>query len=209
MGGSALTQIFDEGRFAADEFFANLTRQLGVQAANAAANQLIGGILGLLTSSITGMFSSTPVGRGYAGYDAALGQHVANVPIHHSGGIVGMGGVPTRTAPMSLFANAPRYHSGGLLRPDERPAILQTGERVLSRSDNADMGAKLDAIAARFDALAAALRDASGGAPNIVIVDDDSKIKKYMRSADGQRDFVFNLNQSRASVQNVAKGGRA
>lgn len=36
-----------------------------------------------------------------------------------------------RTVRASTFASAPRYHSG--LRPDERPAILQVGEQVLSR----------------------------------------------------------------------------
>ena len=214
VGGSALEQVFNEGRFAADEFFANLTRQLAVQSANAATNQLIGGILGLLTNSLSGMFSGgsfySGKGTGFAGYDAALGQHVANVPIHHSGGIVGMGGVATRTVPLSLFANAPRYHEGGLLRPDERPAILQTGERVLSRSDNANMGAKLDVIADKIEALASAIQNSTGGgSPNIVIVDDNSKIEKYMRSPEGARTFLFQMNQNRAAVKNVAQGGRA
>ena len=214
VGGSALEQVFNEGRFAADEFFANLTRQLAVQSANAATNQLIGGILGLLTNSLSGMFSGgsfySGKGTGFAGYDAALGQHVANVPIHHSGGIVGMGGVATRTVPLSLFANAPRYHEGGLLRPDERPAILQTGERVLSRSDKANMGAKLDVIAAKIEALASAIQNSTGGgSPNIVIVDDNSKIEKYMRSPEGARTFLFQMNQNRAAVKNVAQGGRA
>ena len=214
VGGSALEQVFNEGRFAADEFFANLTRQLAVQSANAVTNQLISGILGLLTNSLSGMFSGgsfySGKGTGFAGYDAALGQHVANVPIHHSGGIVGMGGVATRTVPLSLFANAPRYHEGGLLRPDERPAILQTGERVLSRSDNANMGAKLDVIADKIEALASAIQNSTGGgSPNIVIVDDNSKIEKYMRSPEGARTFLFQMNQNRAAVKNVAQGGRA
>ena len=126
------------------------------------------------------------------------------------GGIVGMGGVATRTVPLSLFANAPRYHKGGLLRPDERPAILQTGERVLSRSDKANMGAKLDVIAAKIEALASAIQNSTGGgSPNIVIVDDNSKIEKYMRSPEGARTFLFQMNQNRAAVKNVAQGGRA
>lgn len=112
--------------------------------------------------------------------------------------------------PLSLFANAPRYHEGGLLRPDERPAILQTGERVLSRSDNANMGAKLDVIADKIEALASAIQNSTGGgSPNIVIVDDNSKIEKYMRSPEGARTFLFQMNQNRAAVKNVAQGGRA
>jgi len=49
----------------------------------------------------------------------------------HSGGIVGVDGTPRSFHP-SWFANAPRLHSGGLL-PDEVPAILQRGERVVPR----------------------------------------------------------------------------
>ena len=123
-----------------------------------------------------------------------------------------MGGVATRTVPLSLFANAPRYHEGGLLRPDERPAILQTGERVLSEgsSDKANMGAKLDVIAAKIEALASAIQNSTGGgSPNIVIVDDNSKIEKYMRSPEGARTLLFQMNQNRAAVKNVAQGGRA
>ncbi|HHN73576.1 MAG TPA: phage tail tape measure protein, partial [Thermopetrobacter sp.] len=63
----------------------------------------------------------------------------------HSGGVVGAGG-PTRAVPALVFADAPRMHSGGWaglrptsgfagLRPDEVPAILQRGERVLSRRE--------------------------------------------------------------------------
>ena len=39
--------------------------------------------------------------------------------------------------PALAFAGAPRMHSGGWagLRPDEVPAILQRGERVLSRRE--------------------------------------------------------------------------
>ena len=54
----------------------------------------------------------------------------------HSGGVVGAGG-PTRAVPALAFAGAQRMHSGGWvgLRPDEVPAILQRGERVLSRRE--------------------------------------------------------------------------
>ncbi len=53
----------------------------------------------------------------------------------HSGGTVGAGGSPM-VAPASLFSAAPRFHGG--LRPDEFPAILQTGEQVLSRQQVAE-----------------------------------------------------------------------
>ena len=44
--------------------------------------------------------------------------------------------------PAMAFATAPRMHSGGWagLKPDEVPAILQRGERVLSRREAAGCG---------------------------------------------------------------------
>ena len=56
--------------------------------------------------------------------------------VFHEGGLVGAGG-STRAVPASVFSGAQRYHSGGFpgLRPDEVPAILQRGERVLSRDE--------------------------------------------------------------------------
>ena len=69
-------------------------------------------------------------------------------PVLHSGGIAG-GAAPTRMVPAAAFAGAPRVHSGGAvgaptgagLRPDEVPAILQRGERVLSRREAQAYGA--------------------------------------------------------------------
>jgi len=56
--------------------------------------------------------------------------------VFHAGGVVG-GPAPSRMVPAMAFASAPRMHSGGWagLRPDEVPAILQRGERVLSRRE--------------------------------------------------------------------------
>ncbi|MBX6330144.1 MAG: phage tail length tape measure family protein, partial [Pseudolabrys sp.] len=52
----------------------------------------------------------------------------------HAGGIVGLAGAPA-LAPAAVFARAPRFHDGVFLQPDEIPAILQRGERVLSRDE--------------------------------------------------------------------------
>jgi len=63
----------------------------------------------------------------------------------HAGGTVGAPG-PGRMVPALAFAGAPRMHSGGWagLRPDEVPAILQRGERVLSRREAAGYGGRGD-----------------------------------------------------------------
>jgi hypothetical protein len=57
-------------------------------------------------------------------------------PVLHAGGMVG-GVAPMRQVPAMAFAGAPRMHGGGWagLGPNEIPAILQRGERVLSRRE--------------------------------------------------------------------------
>ena len=61
--------------------------------------------------------------------------------ILHAGGMVGTPS-PGRMVPALAFAGAPRMHSGGWagIKPDEVPAILQRGERVLSRREAAGYG---------------------------------------------------------------------
>ena len=61
--------------------------------------------------------------------------------ILHAGGMVGSAG-PSRMVPAMAFAGASRMHAGGWagLKPDEVPAILQRGERVLSRRETAGYG---------------------------------------------------------------------
>lgn len=51
----------------------------------------------------------------------------------HTGGVAGQGGSSSNLRDMSMFANAPRYHNGGVagLKPNEVPAVLLRGERVL------------------------------------------------------------------------------
>lgn len=63
--------------------------------------------------------------------------------IFHAGGVVGSP-APGRMVPAMAFAGAPRMHSGGWagLKPDEVPAILQRGERVLSRREAAGYGGR-------------------------------------------------------------------
>lgn len=75
-----------------------------------------------------------PIANALSGALGGAGGIFAN--ILHTGGMVGAPG-PGRMVPALAFANAPRLHNGGWagLRPDEVPAILQRGERVLSRRE--------------------------------------------------------------------------
>lgn len=74
-----------------------------------------------------------PLANMLGGALGGLGGAFAN--ILHEGGIAGSGG-GRRSVNPAIFAGAPRFHSGGLAG-DEVPAILQRGERVLSRAETA------------------------------------------------------------------------
>lgn len=80
-----------------------------------------------------------PTANALSGAFGGAGGLFANVL--HAGGIVGSTG-PGRMVPALAFAVAPRMHAGGWagLKPDEVPAILQRGERVLSRREAARYG---------------------------------------------------------------------
>jgi hypothetical protein len=80
-----------------------------------------------------------PIANALSGALGGAGGLFAN--ILHAGGMVGSPG-PGRMVPALAFANAPRMHSGGWagIKPDEVPAILKRGERVLSRREAAGYG---------------------------------------------------------------------
>ena len=80
-----------------------------------------------------------PIANALSGALGGAGGIFAN--ILHAGGMVGSPG-PGRMVPALAFANAPRMHAGGWagIKPDEVPAILQRGERVLSRREAASYG---------------------------------------------------------------------
>jgi hypothetical protein len=85
----------------------------------------------LLNSAFDGLFSGA-VGGGKGGLFGG-----AIIPgILHDGGIVGKDGYGHgRAVSTSTFSGARRYHKGGIagLKPDEVPAILQRGERIIPR----------------------------------------------------------------------------
>lgn len=88
------------------------------------AKRAVSGLAGAALGALGGAWvdSSTALG----------GLNMTLSSIFHSGvDSVGSGSAPQRSVPAALFSNAPRFHNG--LAPDEFPAILQTGERVLSR----------------------------------------------------------------------------
>lgn len=149
----ALTDAFDFAKQTSHGFFSDLNR--GIQqgksiwesfgnAATNALNRISDKLIqmavdGLWQSAFPGgggnflgMLGGLFGGGGFAGTMGGMAGVLA--PIHHSGGIVG-GPAPLRLVGSDIFANAPRYHKGGIagLGPNEVPAILERGERIIPR----------------------------------------------------------------------------
>jgi len=117
----------------------------------------------------------------WGGGAAAAGSSVA---VQHTGGRAGQSAVKVRVNPM-LFGNAPRYHSGGIagLKPDEVPAILQTGERVLSRRQTAAYEANLSA------------KDGGGVTTPIVAIGDDA-VANALASSAGEKVVITHVRNN-------------
>jgi lambda family phage tail tape measure protein len=129
--GQSLVSAFQSAENAVGNFvktgkldFRDLVTSLLADLAKLAARRFI---LGPIANALSGVFSGA-------------GSIFASVL--HAGGMVGSGG-PSRMVPAMAFAAAPRMHGGGMagLRHDEVPAILQRGERVLSRREAQSYGA--------------------------------------------------------------------
>ncbi len=92
-------------------------------------------VLGPLANALTGALSGAFSGMFGSAAPMTSPMPVPR-PVLHRGGIAG-GAAPLRRIPDAAFLAAPRLHRGGVagLRADEAPAILQRGERVLSRAE--------------------------------------------------------------------------
>jgi Lambda phage tail tape-measure protein (Tape_meas_lam_C) len=128
--GSAFVDAFSAGSDAVADFvktgkldFSSLITNFIADLARLAAQKFIFGPLSNLLGGILGGIGGGTGGGLLAG-------------ILHEGGMAGSGG-GRRSVDPSIFAGAPRYHSGGLAG-DEVPAILQRGERVLSKKETRD-----------------------------------------------------------------------
>jgi len=102
-------------------------------------SSLVTSMIADLAKLATRRFILGPIANALSGAFGGAGGLFAN--ILHFGGTVGVAG-SSRMVPAMAFAGAPRMHSGGWagLKPDEVPAILQRGERVLSRREAAGYG---------------------------------------------------------------------
>lgn len=128
--GSALVGAFQSAENAIGDF---------VKTGKLDFRDLVTSMIADLAKLAARRFILGPIANALSGALGGAGGIFAN--ILHAGGMVGALG-PGRMVPALAFANAPRLHTAGWagLRPDEVPAILQRGERVLSRREAAGYG---------------------------------------------------------------------
>lgn len=139
--GDAIVDAFESGSDAVADFvktgkldFSSLiTSFLADMAKLAAQKYIFGPLAGMLSGALGG-----------------AGGLLANVL--HEGGNVGGSGT-RRSVPAAAFAGAPRFHNGVNLglASDELPAILQRGERVLSRAENKAYGRQQAPMVVNFN----------------------------------------------------------
>jgi Lambda phage tail tape-measure protein (Tape_meas_lam_C) len=129
--GDALSGAFSNAESAIGQF---------VKTGKLDFSSLVSSILADMAKLSARKFILGPLANVLSGALGNLGGLFA--PVLHAGGVVG-GAASARMVPAMTFTGAPRMHSGGWagLRPDEVPAILQKGERVLNRREAQQYGA--------------------------------------------------------------------
>ncbi|SIS76638.1 phage tail tape measure C-terminal domain-containing protein [Phaeovulum vinaykumarii] len=129
--GQSLVSAFQSAEDAVGEF---------VKTGKLNFRDLVTSLIADLAKLAARRFILGPIANALSGALGGAGGIFAN--ILHAGGMVGSSGA-SRMVPAMAFAAAPRMHSGGAvgLRHDEVPAILQRGERVLSRREAQSYGA--------------------------------------------------------------------
>jgi hypothetical protein len=115
-----------------------LNQMLNAAAKALVINPLMGG-LASVGKSILGAFTGGGDTTSNFNYDFSYDTTDMFSSYWHSGGRIGDPSFSGKLVPAELFAGALRYHRGGpILAPGEVPVIAQTGERVLSRTQNAE-----------------------------------------------------------------------
>lgn len=183
-GVDALSSLFTDlasGSKSAKEALADFARGFIASMAQVAARALATfAVLSLLEAFFPG-----------AGKTAGAAGAVA-ARTNHAGGMAGTG--PIRMVDPLVFAGAPRYHSGGMvgLKAGEVPAILQTGEEVLSRSDPRN----------------AANGGANGGGSGYRIVNvlDPALVSNYLESSAGEKTVLNVIQRNPSQVRQLIGG---
>ncbi|WP_157775261.1 tape measure protein [Hartmannibacter diazotrophicus] len=139
-----------------------------------------------------------------AGFGGPIGTAAkalgGTVPTGHTGGKVGTNtigiGNSSRVLPISMFRDAVRYHTGGKvgLGPGEVPAVLQTGEEVLTKNDPR-----------HSDNIGPSQAQGGGGIQairNIVTLDPEFA-KSMVESAQGEKAVMSVLTKNKALLKRL------
>ena len=160
---------------------------LGAGGTTAAAALGAGGA-SAAAAMIAGATSAAAILAGAQAASAAGGSAGLLAGLFHSGGIVGAPG-PVLRMPAIAFATAPRYHSGGVagLAPDEVPAVLRSGEEVLTAADPRHRSN-------------GGLAPAAPAAVNIRNINlfDTQEISNYLASSAGERVVLNIMSRNKA-----------
>lgn len=141
--------------------------------ASAATGVAAGAAIGAAIGAFTPL---TPIGGAILG---GLGGLISG--LFHSGGLVGYD-APSflRSMPIMAFATAPRYHYR--FASDEFPAILQKGERVLSREQNRNY--EEDGKAGTMESLARPNQVTINFNVSGPLVTDETTLQKFVEEID-------------------------
>jgi hypothetical protein len=156
---------------------------VGTTAALTGAMAAQTGVVTALTSAYWALAMAKAAAGAGGGGGAAAGGATQAATVAHTGGLILHGGGPVRLVP--------RFHTGGLAA-DEVPAILQTGERVLSRGQNRT-----------FEKLAAVLERSAATSPAAPAV-----VNQYNIQAMDAKSFHGYLMQNKEAVANAGAAAR-
>ena len=121
---------------------------------------------------------------------ANAARTVGTFGLAHGGGVAGALRMWRSGVDPMLFGAAPRYHGGGIagLQNDEIPAILQRGETIRTRQQEAALQARMSA----GQAPAPVVRN--------VIVFDESELANALAGSAGEKVIVNHVRRNRGAV---------
>lgn len=159
----------------------------GTKTAGEAFKEMAAGILSEIARMIIQqqILNAVQGAMGMFGGGGGIGGAIASV--FHGGGIAGSGSRKRLVDP-SIFAFAPRYHTGGIagLAPNEVPAILEKGERVMTEAEQKEMSRNQG--------------QGTGGSTNLTVNNmiDNRSIAAAMDSTEGEN-TIMNVIKANSS----------
>lgn len=139
---NTLADAFMRGKFSAQDFFSSLVGMAAQAASNAIIGKIFGGLGSMFSFGGADAVAQSSVSSATSVINQGVGVAAA---MRHTGGLADASG-GARQVPLAAFVHAPRFHTGGgIFGPDEYPAVLLRGERVLNREETRAYDARMAA----------------------------------------------------------------